>query len=315
MIADGMPQMEEVRKHVLRKNVAGKMPTIDITKEQYEGYKRAREVLANCLAIEEQYEIVVASYIEFEKEMLESAISHMVRTPPGYAGLLRVRVGLNIRLMNLLTAVRLYLDQLSGNVRRCLHGVRNIKRDIDRLRHNEYDNNPEYAFMETLRNYAQHCGTPIQWIQYGVRRTSANADGLLVYHLEVASLRSTMEKHTKFRNHSALRRLDEKIDLKSATRCYVECISNVHFAARGMVTSAADASRGLLMDAHKQYSEVYEGDLVGLSACEYSGRKQISSVPLLLDWDDVRLELTQRNRRLTNLRKRFPTGQINAKKE
>jgi len=36
----------------------------------------------------------------------------------------------------------------------------------------------------------------------------------------------------------------------------------------------------------------------------------ISSIPLLLNWDDVRVSLQKRNRKLTNLRKRYVTGNI-----
>ena len=104
--------------------------------------------------------------------------------------------------------------------------------------------------------------------------------------------------------------IGDKIDLKSATRCFIESISNVHIIARGMVGDSVKASRELLEDAHKQYSEVYTGSLIGLSACVFSDDVQVSSVPLLLDWDDVRLQLMKRNGKMTNLRKRYVTGRI-----
>ena len=109
---------------------------------------------------------------------------------------------------------------------------------------------------------------------------------------------------------TVLDEMGEEVDLKSATRCYIECISNVHCAARKMIEDSANTSRKLIIDAHKQYAESYSESLVGLSACAWSDGEQVSSVPLLLDWDDIRLKLLKRNRKMTNLQKRYVTRRI-----
>jgi hypothetical protein len=40
----------------------------------------------------------------------------------------------------------------------------------------------------------------------------------------------------------------------------------------------------------------------------------VESLPLLLDWDDIRVELSAKNRKLTNLHKHFATGEIKRSK-
>ena len=98
--------------------------------------------------------------------------------------------------------------------------------------------------------------------------------------------------------------MDDKVYLKAATRSYIESISRVHDSARNMIAESTGCSRKLIEDAHRRYLEKYSDSLVGLSACKRDGHKQIASIPLLLDWDDVRVSLQKRNRKLINLSKR-----------
>ncbi len=263
-------------KYLLRKLVSGRVPEIDITETQYSEYKNAVHILSNCLAIEEKYEIVISNYVNFEKQILDVTAAYMVREHIDYSDFFQVRLGLNILLVNLLTAARLYVDQLPHNICGCLPCGENAKDIIKGLFSKEYDEHFQYRFMEALRNYVQHRGIPVHWTQQGSRWTSHESDGLLEYYMEFGSQRVLLEEDGEFKK-TVLYEIDEKVDLKSATRCYIECISNVHCAAREMIEYSANTSRKLLEDAHKQYSEVYDGSLVGLSACATSDERQISS--------------------------------------
>jgi hypothetical protein len=297
-------------RYLLRKDVIGRVPEIDITEARYLEYDNARVVLLNCLAIEEKYEIVISNYLGLEKEMLDAAISHMVRAHPDYPDFFQFRLGLNTRLVNLLTATRLYTDQLARNVSACLPGDEKVEDAVKALFSKEYDGHWEYRFMEALRNFVQHRGMPVHWTQMRGKRTSFEEDGLLEFSVEMAAVRSFFEEDGEFKK-SVLDDMREKVDLKSATRCYIECISNVHCAVREMVRHSASASRELIEDAHSQYAKVCDQSLVGLSACAWSDDgERVSSVPLLLDWDDLRLKLIDRNGKMTNLRKRYVTSRI-----
>ena len=201
------------------------------------------------------------------------------------------------------------MDQLNQNVWECIPNVPDAKEAVKDLFSKEYDENKEYRFMEALRNYVQHRGIPVHWTQQGAGRTSMESDWCLEYHIELASQRSYLEEDRKF-NKKVLAELDEKIDLKSATRSYVESISNVHQSARSMIAKSVTLARELIEDAHHRYAAEYDKSLVGLSACKWSDEKQVSAIPLLLDWDDIRVKLQKRNKKLTNLRKYYITGRI-----
>jgi len=296
-------------KYLLRKDVLGKVPEIEITAGEYAEFEKARNILSNALAIEEKYEIVIANYLDFEKQILDATASYMVREHLDYSDFFEVRLGLNIRLVNLLTAARLYVDQLNQNVRECVPNVPDAEEVVKKFFSKEYDENKEYRFLEALRNYIQHRGIPVHWTQQGGRWTSLKDDGFLEYHMELASQRSYLEEDPKFKK-IILAELDEKVDLKAATRSYIESISNVHESARSMIAKSVSGARELIEDAHHRYAAIHSESLVGLSACKWSDEGQVSVIALLLDWDDIRVKLQKRNRKLTNLRKRYVTGRI-----
>jgi hypothetical protein len=301
-------------KYLLRKVVLGKVPEIEITAEEYTEFEKAKNILTNALAIEEKYEIVIRNYIGFEKKILDTTNTYMVRTTLGYSDFFEVRLELNIRLVNLLTAARLYVDQLNQNVRECIPNTTDSKELVKEYFSKEYDVNKEYRFMEALRNYVQHRGFPVHLAPQGGRWTSLEDDGLLEYYMELYTIRSYLEEDGKFKKTS-LDELDEKIDLKTATRSYMESLSNVHESVRSIIAESVKAARELIEDARRRYAAIHNGSLAGLSACKLSDKKIVCTVPLLLDWDNIRMELQNRNRKLINLKKRYVTSSINIHKK
>lgn len=296
-------------KYIISKAVLGNVPEIEISESEYLELQKARNTLSNALEIEEKYEIVISNYLDFEQEILNATTKYMIREHLDYSDFFKVRLGLNVKLVNLLTAVRLYVDQLNQNVTKCLDDNLNTKDDVKRLFSKEYDENQYYRFMEALRNYVQHRGIPVHWTQQSSRWTSLEDDGLMEYSIELASQRSYLEEDKNMKKR-VLDEMDDKVYLKAATRSYIESISRVHDSARNMIAESTGCSRKLIEDAHRRYLEKYSDSLVGLSACKRDGHKQIASIPLLLDWDDVRVSLQKRNRKLINLSKRYSTGII-----
>jgi hypothetical protein len=243
--------------------------------------------------------------------MLDIISSYMVREHLDYSGFFDIRLSLNIRVVNLLTAARLYVDQLNNNVWACVPSLTDAKKIVQSFFSKEYDENKEYRFMEALRNHVQHRGLPVHWTQLSSRWTSLEDDGLLEFSMELVCQRSYLEEDGRFKKN-VLAELDEKIDLKSAARSYVESISNVHESVRNIIAESVQSARESIEEAHRRYKVVHSESLAGLRACKWANGSEISSIPLLLDWDDVRVQLQKRNRKLTNLRKRYITSFIKA---
>lgn len=294
-------------KYLLRIHALGNYPEIEIDKKRFDSICSAKEALLNGLEIEEKYEIFVSNYLDLEEKILTNAVRSMARNPRDYEDFFEVRMEFNIRMVNLLTAARLYKDQLHRHIRAIIPEISNIKQEVEGLFSKEYDQNQEFRFMEELRNYVQHRGIPVHWTQHNAYSDGTGEDRLLVYSMELASQKEYLKEDKKFKK-KVLEELPNKVDLKIATRIYVESMSRVHCAARKFVEKKLNKSRLIIECARKEYENVYPKKFAGLSVMCFEEGKIIDSKSILLDWDDIRLKLTKRNTELINLRYRYVTG-------
>jgi len=91
-----------------------------IDRVRFKVLEKSQSILHNALVIEEKYEIVISNYSELEREALRILTSNMLRDSPRYPEFFDIQLNLNIRLINLLTSVRLYRDQLESSVKNSL---------------------------------------------------------------------------------------------------------------------------------------------------------------------------------------------------
>lgn len=295
-------------KYILRILALGKYPEIDLDKENFESIKRAKAALSDGLAMEANYEILISNYLDFETEILKQAAQLMIRYPLDYDDFFTSRIGFNRKLINLLTAARLYVDQLSSHVGGIIVGNTNIKDHIKNLFSEEYDKSLEYRFMEALRNHVQHRGLPVHWTQFKGSSDESGEDRKLVYSMELASQKAYLQEDSEFKKN-VLEELPDKVDLKASTRIYIEGISKVHVAFRKIVDGPLREARLVIEKAIKSYQKVHPDKFVGLHALCLEHEKIVEDVPLLLDWDDIRLKLAKRNSELVNLRNRHVSGE------
>jgi len=190
-----------------------------------------------------------------------------------------------------------------------MHDEKYIKDEVKQLLATEYDNNPEYRFMEALRNHTQHHGTPVHWIQFNSFSDESKGPRKLIYSMEIASQKIYLAADNDFKK-LVLNEIPDEIDLKASTRVYVECISRVHKQARDLVKKRLDDSRVTIEQAFSSYAQVYNEKILGLNALCLDGQQVIENHTILLKWDDVRLRLVQRNSELINLRDRHVTNEI-----
>lgn len=116
-------------RYVLRKADLSDELELEISKESYEAYKESRTILSNCLEIEERYEMLILTYLDFEMKIFDATAMHMVHglfLDP--LEVFDVRLALNIRLMSLLTSTRLYVDQFCHLVRECVPHLSNAEK-------------------------------------------------------------------------------------------------------------------------------------------------------------------------------------------
>ncbi len=293
-------------KYVLRKAVSNELE-IEISRESYAAYKESRTILSNCLALEENYEVLILTYLDLERQIFDATASHMVYGLPDPLGTFDIRLALNIRLMSLLTSITLYRDRFCHHVKECVPHLSGADTLAKSFLSKEFDENPEYRFMEQFRNHVQHFDLPIHWISSGMRLTDLTEDGLLEYSMDFGVQKSFLEKNEKFKKN-IINESPAEIDLKSTTRSYVESLSKVHDAARELIKESVLNARQNLEDAYSQFRKLYAEHSGSLSACMIDNEGVIETVPLMLYLDDIRMKLQKRNRKLVNLRKSYATG-------
>jgi hypothetical protein len=299
------------KKYLLKIRALGRFPEMEIEQTRFEELKASRPVLNHALAIEEKYEIIISNFLELERDATNVSVSEMVRKHIEYKDFFDVRLALNIRLVNLLTAIRLYTDQLSSHICACIPSDTKLKAGVKALFSTEYDASFEYRFMEALRNYVQHSGIPVHRIATGAKWTDLD-DGLLEYSLYFGAQKKELEQDDSFKKQ-ILDEMPDEVNLRSAARIYIEAISRIHKQAREKIEPIVESSRLSLDRANRDYMVIYEKEPIGLHAYAYQGKEIVDKVLILTKWDDIRRELVKRNSELVNLRKRYVTSEAHNK--
>lgn len=92
----------------------------------------------------------------------------------------------------------------------------------------------------------------------------------------------------------------------------LRCFSNVHKRIRDLINFNVSLSRADIEDVIHRYKEVNAGDAIGISA--YSVEEDdpssmpIDKISILLDWDNVRLNLNEKNQSSKNMSKWYVSG-------
>ena len=292
-------------KYLVRKLVLASVPEYEISADDFARVHRSQVVLLNALAIEEKYEILISNFIDFERTAVNLALTDAIRDIATHVEMFENRVALNTRLVNLLSAARLYLDQLPQHLTGAASTeLSEQKKQLKSKCSQEYDEHFEYRFMEALRNHVQHRGTPVHLTTYQSEWKSVETDRYMEFSIRVTATRERLSEDDTFKK-GVLEEMPDDVDLAHALRRYVESISNIHCFARSVIQNDVEAARAFIESLRGRYSQLYSESLVGLSARQVDDDGLSSaSVPLELNWDDVRVGLQKRNKRLVNLTKR-----------
>jgi hypothetical protein len=289
----------------------GSHPEIKIDELMFGQLKQARRCLSGILAIEEKYELLLSNFLDLETECLNITCINMISSSTSYNGFFDIRLALNRRIVNLLTSTRLYIDQIQRHVKACKPDDEAIIKKVKSLLSTEYDSHFEYRFMEALRNYVQHCGLAVHSTSLGGGWTSHEDDGELEFKTRIFTHKSVVENEKGFKK-AISKEMTKKVELIYATRVYIESISKIHCEIRELLAESSKQSRQLISKMIEDYKKINSGKAGALSAvCLVSNTptdKVVEKFPLLLEWDDIRIELEKKNSRLINLRKSFVSG-------
>jgi hypothetical protein len=271
-----------------------------ITKGEFENLAKARQTLTTAFPLEENFDLLIGNYLELEGTALSIAANDMVRSFGGYQEAFETRSTLNRRVVNLLTAARLFVDQLPQWVEACGHDPSLVRTELAA----RYDADFEFRFMEALRNHVQHCGSAVHGVTLGGSWLPRGRRDRQEYTVTAYTLKEMLVQDGDFKK-KVLGECPEKIDLLHGSRVYIESLGAVHNVVRKMIATTVAAARDTVSSAIKRYEKFSKASSVGLTAFATSRGQVEQRVPVLIEWEKVRAELARRNGTLVNLRRRY----------
>ncbi|MFC6441499.1 hypothetical protein [Bowmanella sp. JS7-9] len=286
-----------------------------ITQKEYVELKNAKETLSSGLAMEEKYEILISNYLDFEKECLNQMTDYMMRSDFIYERSFQTRLTLNTRFVNLLTSARLYVDQIRQHVGACAEDSEFAKTEIKTLMASMYDSIFEYRFMEAIRNFVQHRGLAIHKISYNGKWTSINEpDSELEYRILISAMKSKLSGDSAFKK-GVYNDMPDEVNISEATRVYIAALNQIHSRARELTNQNLTIARSMISDVIDKYKPAKEEDNFGIEAIHFTNGTEtlevLERLPLMLEWDDMRLALYKKNKNISNLRKWVVTSSLN----
>ena len=143
----------------------GPKPVLPLSDTEHDFVDFAWRALTAVAEIEDLWEIVIQNYQDLESTLLQSALQSMVGEYQDHRQGQDERLKITRSLSNLLSSCRAYLDQVRRNLKEAESD--DTAKKFKLLTNREYDGSPSYAFMEELRNYAQHSGLPLHGTTIG----------------------------------------------------------------------------------------------------------------------------------------------------
>lgn len=298
-------------KYFLKQMILGRTIALPIKEAQYETLKMSRDVLMSAKAIEEKYDLMISNFLELEKELLTQIAQGMVFQQHSYDNSYNIISILNRRLINLLTSTKLYYDQMEKHVRICMHENDSSGKVAKSYFSEEYDRHPEYRFMEALRNHVQHYGLavhslslPMKWIGEGENKQMVNT-------IKIFTTKDELNKDETFKKR-VLNEINDKTDLVKSTRVYVGSYSSIHSKIRSLIECNVSAARKNIEEALNNYKEASNGENIGVYAysvvSDNPNDKPSEQFPVILEWDNVRLRLYNKNIAFPNISKWHVSG-------
>lgn len=260
----------------------------DITQQQFEELAKSKEILGEVFAKEKIYNIILMNYYEFEKELFEITLEDEIFNSD-YPNFSEYISKAEQRILNLLSSITLYLDSFKDDLKGTQKYSTYLKDefgDIVNYLNESRTDNKQVEIMRLLRNHIQHNGLLITNFSLGgVNLSDELREQTLKFEIEKISIKARDFKAEKFEE------LDEKIDLKKVIRVYVDFIGQIHQKFR-------ESTNEKTKNARNEFEKIFEKYLEHkfLYVAQIVDDEIKVELPILLNWDNIRLEMIKKNR-------------------
>ena len=161
------------------------------------------------------------------------------------------------------------------------------------MRSKAYETSDAYRFMEALRNHVQHRGAAVHGMGEAAitgRRVEGWAETVSIW-----AEREMLQQDTGFKA-SVLAEMPDQVDLRAFAKRYVSSISLLHVRLREHLNEVISNARDLIGRAVERYKVELNAEVAGLNAYSVGHDEVGHRVPVMLNWDDVRRKMAEKNR-------------------
>lgn len=267
---DGEDEAADAGAFFLMRFIIGSPLRIPIDAEAAARLKRAMDDLHELVDVEQKFDIVMENFLELETEMTTRLLKQAYRSDHSSQEFYADKLAFNRRILNVLTATRLYCDQAMHHIGIFFPDDLEKKVQLKALFSHEYDSVLAFRVMEALRNFAQHRGLPLQGMTY---RSSwidmDDEDNYLQHNVALNLILDDLDGDGGLKKSvlKELRAKGPKIDVKMMVREYVEALARVHAAFREILEPRIEAAKVLIAETMEQYRSACgdEHGVVGLA--------------------------------------------------
>lgn len=203
---------------------------------------------------------------------------------------------------NFLSSIKAYQDQIIGHVDKILLNDPDAKNKCKNFFSTQYDSFFEYQFMEALRNHSQHGGQPVHEYSFRARHIKSDEKTRNEFTILISSLKSNLLDNSGFKK-SILDKSTNKTDLVKFSRQYIQCLNTCHLQIRELISPEIKIARHEIETILSKFSDIEprkHGNTY-LTKTDEEGNEIDKSISLFLDYDNERLNLVSKNKKLNNL--------------
>jgi len=289
----------------------------ELTPDRFQSILRAKETYMLAVDLEEKINLLIDNHHEFELELLKLAEAKRTWPKTEAMDAMEKRLLLDRRIVNLLSACRLYLDQSSHAMSYLFAAESKEFKAANERRHKFYDSNFGYRFMEALRNYVQHRGLLVHYLVYEYHRMPRNTGEYVEFTVKPILELSYLAEDPKFKSSildEAKAVVGKEVDLRQPIREYVTSIWSLHVAIRDSIARGFVDRFSLYRSVVQQYQQQDGRNILFPRAAEFDeSDRTLTETALVTHVFQYYETLCEKNRVAANLSKSYASNYCEAK--
>jgi hypothetical protein len=306
-------------KYIITPRLVGSEEVIKIDEQEYIDIKTAIANLLELFYIEEDFDLILENYIEYEIELLSIASRTMIFPNDDYYSISRDRKTISRRIMNLLSTCRAYLDQSAHHLNNIYGKNSEESKVLEEETHIQYKTKLGYEVMEQIRNHTQYKGFPFQSLFFSGKWIDSDdpSKSRLRFMVIPKIYYSTMVKDEAFKAGTLIKIIPsfdlDGLDIRPLIRDYIEGIGKVQDKLREVVKTDLDEWERIIEKRFEKLDHHFKKD----QPLENLVMNKVGDNGECIERQDIfwglikeRRMMENKNCSLSNLQKRFATNEI-----